>query len=211
MDLSAGIGVALGFVLGIPAHQFVTHRVAIALGDHSSRLSRRAGLSLKAHADPIGTYIIPGVWVVAAMFAGLIAPPFGWGKRHSLNPRALRNRKRDMILIALSGPAATAVIAVAAGILANSAASAVVATMAIWIMFVNVTMTFFELLPIPGRDGGKILQQFLSPNAAMKMEEFEQYDVLFLIVLYLLLAPVANGIFAAGCRALTSFCRQAGI
>ena len=206
MDLPSGLGVALGFLIGIPLHQFATHRLAVKLGDNTPRLMRRNTLSLAAHADPLGTYIIPAVWVFAVVFAGFQYPPFGWGKRHSINRRAFRHPKRDAILVALVGPAVTAVVAIAAGAAVKSLQNGVAIRVVAGIALVNVALTVFELLPIPGRDGGTVLCRFLSPVAAMKFEEMEQYDVLFLLVLYMFLGFAARGVFQTGCRALTPLC-----
>lgn len=206
MDLPSGLGAALGFLIGIPLHQFVTHRLAVKLGDNTPRLMRRNTLSLKAHADPLGTYIMPGVWVFAVIFAGFVYPPFGWGKRHSINRRAFRNIKRDSILVALSGPAATAIVAVATGAVVQALQNSIAIRVVAGIALVNVALTVFELLPIPGRDGGTVLARFLSPAGAAKFEEMEEYDVIFLLVLYVFLGVVAHGVFRAGCRALTPLC-----
>ena len=59
-----------------------------------------------------------------------------------------------------------------------------------YIMLVNSFLTVVELLPIPGRDGGRILVRFLSPRAAMKFEELVQYELIFLLVLFLFLESV---------------------
>jgi Zn-dependent protease len=55
---------------------------------------------------------------------------------------------------------------------------------------VNIFLTVIELLPIPGRDGGRVLVRFLSPRAAMRFEEFVQYELLFLLVLFLFFESV---------------------
>ncbi|HVL32516.1 MAG TPA: site-2 protease family protein, partial [Actinomycetota bacterium] len=170
MDLYSALGVALGFLFGIVGHEYVTARVATALGDRTPRMMGRLTLSPKAHVDPLGSLILPGVFVVAAMFSGLFPVMFGWGKRHSLSFVGLRNPKRDSILVALSGPATTLVLTIAFGAALQSPTLGSAATSILFsAMYVLLFLTVIELLPLPGRDGGRILQRFLSPSAAMKM------------------------------------------
>lgn len=207
IDLVSGIGVALGFFLGVLGHEIAHHRLADALGDRSPRLQGRLRASLAAHADPLGTYILPGIFVAAAVFATPFPLMFGWGKRHNLNLRMLRNQGRDPFLVLLAGPAATLALALAAGAVGRGIASAVphLAEIAVLAAIVLATMTVIELLPIPGRDGGRILGRLLSPHASMKMEELAQYDVAFLLVLFLFLSPVAVGMTRPVCRLVTGF------
>lgn len=202
MNIYGGIGVALGFFLGIIGHEYVTARVADRLGDRTPRMMGRLSFSLKAHADPLGTYILPAIFILSALFDTPFFPMFGWGKRHSLTPRNLRNPRRDVVIVALAGPVTTLVIAGAAAALLKSGTGRVVGAMAAGIMLVNVFLTVVELLPIPGRDGGRVLQRFVSPQAAMKIEELWQYEVVFLLVLFLFLARLLNAMAGSLCDAL---------
>jgi Zn-dependent protease len=95
-----------------------------------------------------------------------------------------------MILVALAGPAATALIAAVSAAIARAELHNNVGLIFGYIMLVNSFLTVVELLPIPGRDGGRILVRFLSPRAAMKFEELVQYELLFLLVLFLFLETV---------------------
>jgi Zn-dependent protease len=69
--------------------------------------------------------------------------------------------------------------------------------MLFWIAVVNTFLFIINILPIPPLDGSKILARFLSPMAAMKMEEYGQYLFLFLIVLFLIFKGVIGNIAAA--------------
>jgi Zn-dependent protease len=115
---------------------------------------------------------------------------FGWGKAQSFNPRAFRKPKRDMILVALAGPAATALIAAVSAAISRAELHNNIGLIFGYIMLVNSFLTVVELLPIPGRDGGRILVRFLSPRAAMRFEELVQYELIFLLVLFLFLESV---------------------
>ena len=140
---------------------------------------------------------MPVVFVVVAIFRGPYdTMMFGWGKAQSFNPRAFKKPRRDMILVALAGPAATALVA-AAAVAVGRALNGNVAHFFGSVAIVNIFLTVVELLPIPGRDGGRVLVRFLSPRAAMKFEDLVQYDVLFLLVLFLFFQAVVVSMAAS--------------
>jgi Zn-dependent protease len=62
---------------------------------------------------------------------------------------------------------------------------------------VNTFLFIINILPIPPLDGSKVLARFLSPAAAMKMEEWGQYLILFLVVLFLIFRGVLGNFAAA--------------
>ena len=190
LNLFAGVGVALGFLLGIVGHHWAHARVALALGDRTPKLMGRATLRIKPHVDTLGSIIMPIVFIVVAIFRGPYGMMFGWGKAQSFNPRAFRKPKRDMILVALAGPAATALIAAISAAISRAELHNNIGLIFGYVMLVNSFLTVVELLPIPGRDGGRILVRFLSPRAAMRFEELVQYELIFLLVLFLFLESV---------------------
>jgi Zn-dependent protease len=181
-----GAGFAVAFIGGIVLHGFATSRVAMALGDRTPKLMGRSSLSIKRHMDPLGTLIVPAVFTLGAIFGNPYLPLFGWGKRHEFSPRGLRNPRRDVILVALSGPAVTLALAAIGGLIVRTATNPRVFSFGAGLALVSAFLTVIELLPMPGRDGGRVLQRFLSPAAAMKMEELIQYDVLFLLGIFFL-------------------------
>ena len=190
LDIVGGLAVAVGFLVGLVGHHWAHARAAIALGDRTAKLMGRATLRPKAHVDTLGSIIMPIVFIVVAVFNGP-GMMFGWGKPQSFNIRAFRKPRRDAILVALAGPLTTAIIAAVSGAAARAVhGPSSTSRFFGYIMLVNVFLTVIELLPIPGRDGGKVLVRFLSPRAAMKFEELTQYDVLFLLVLFLFFEPV---------------------
>lgn len=203
-DLFPGVagGVALGFVIAIVAHHYAHARVAIALGDRTPRLHGRVSLSIKRHVDVLGTIILPIVWTLVALFGSATAF-FGWGKAQQLNTPAMRKPQRDLIIVALAGPVATLVLG-GIFIQAAEATSGFVAEILGGIAFVSIYLAIWEILPMPGRDGGRILARFLPPSGQLKMQELAQYEVLFVIGAYLIfvnLAPVIPGLANLACGA----------
>lgn len=212
----AGLGVAAGFILGLYAHDFAHHGLAVRLGDKTPKLMGRFPPKPGTAADPLGTYVMPGIFTVTAAF-GHILVPFGWTRPHSFGLRGMRGGKRDVVLISLAGPAATALLAAAAGLiwrlsltpadrggvhLLSHPESLFVGLQAF--ALVTSALTIFEILPIPGRDGARILGQFVSPRAAMKIEELADYHVLFLLVLLLFLREVATSMMFVTCGVLAN-------
>jgi Zn-dependent protease len=175
------------------------------MGDRTPKLHGRSGWSIKSFADPVGTYVLPAIFVAIGLFSpGNLGyyPPFGWGARHALGSYPL-SQKGKPIAIALAGPLVTGLVAVVAGAAARSLSPFSDSALLLGgLAFTAASLTIIELIPIPGRDGGRVLQRFLSPRAAMKMEEFAEYHVLFLLGLYLLLGFLLRDIVGAGCRAL---------
>lgn len=203
VDVVGGAGIALGFLLGIVAHEFAHARAAVSLGDGTPRLMGRLTLAPRAHADPLGSIILPAIFAIAAVFGNVLTPMFGWGKRHAFGARGFRNPRRDALLVAFAGPGATLALAIASGAVARRMGGSV-GKLAFWVMTVNLFLTVVDLLPIPGRDGARILARFLSPHAAARMEELAEYELLFLLGLFFLLGRFVNNLTFGLCDAVVA-------
>lgn len=216
-SLLLGLGFASAFLISIVVHGFLTAWLADRMGDRTPRMMRRVSLSIKNHMDPLGTFIVPGIFTAGAIFGNPYLPLFGWGKRHVLDTRGLRKPRRDTIVVALAGPVTTLCLGSIAGVIYRVTAGfsvsgifarqdSLVASFAGGFALVCAFLTVIELLPMPGRDGGRILARFLSPSAAAKMEELVQYDALFLLAIFMLeriLGGTVLGMANPVCRLLT--------
>jgi Zn-dependent protease len=199
IDLYGFLGVGIGLLVGMVGHEYAHARAAVALGDPTPRFMGRLTLNPKAHVDPIGTVILPGIFLLSVLFRAGIGFMFGWAKPVTISPARLRKPRRDAMLVALAGPGFNlAVAAVAAlGYRALSPDSFNLRLVFIWIVVVNSFLFVINILPIPPLDGSKVLARFLSPSAAQKMEELSQYFLLFIIVLFLLFRGVISNMAAA--------------
>jgi len=170
-------------------HEASHAAMADRCGDPTGRLLGRVSLNPVRHADPLGTVILP-------LFAMIFRFPFfiGWAKPVPFNPRNLKNRRRDPVLIALAGPAANLVTAVFAAVvlrvvamLAGNIAAPEVLKLLLNIFItlagVNVMLLVFNLLPIPPLDGFHVLDYFLPPSARESVEKFGPYSMLFLMLI----------------------------
>jgi Zn-dependent protease len=185
-DLVTLLAIAAALVIGITCHEFSHALVADFLGDHRPRAMGRVSLNPVRHIDPLG-----------ALF--FIAAGFGWGRPVMVNAAAMRGGRRAMAWVAGAGPVANIVVAtlfaVAYRVIALSGAPfSDPARFIDVIVILNVTLAFFNLLPIPPLDGYNFVLAFLPFRIALQMQRLAQYGLLVLLALVLLsrLAPGAS-------------------
>lgn len=175
----AAIVVAL--VVGITFHEFSHAFVADQLGDHQPRALGRVSLNPAAHIDPVGALFF--------LLAG-----FGWGRPVPVNGYALRPGRIGMAYVAAAGPLANLVVATAfaavfralalGGVIAPG--SGFLAVLLFFIVFYNVALGLFNLLPIPPLDGYNLVLPFLPPRTAYAVQRYATYGVLALLLLVVL-------------------------
>jgi len=208
-DLKTALYYLIGLIVGFVAHEYAQARAASALGDQTPRFKGRVTLNPRVHADPLGTYIFPGLLLLVVASGGQFVPPFAYGKPMPIDPKRMRNPKRDYVLALLAGPAATLLIAVLAAASLRVVRQGEPAVFLARVLIVNVMLTVFNLMPIPPLDGSKILAGFLPAKAGALMEEMQVYGGLFmLVVLFILRSPVLSLVQALGnglCKLLVGF------
>ena len=197
IDFYGFLGVGLGLLIGMVGHELAHARVAVSLGDPTPRMMGRLTLNPKAHADPFGTVIMPGIFLISVLFRSPLGFFFGYAKPVTIHPGRLRNPKRDAVIVALAGPAFNFLVLVLVGIGFRSATDPDIRRVLGLMAIVNTFLFIINILPIPPLDGSKVLARFLSPAAAMKMEEYGQYLILFLIALFLIFRGVLDSIAGA--------------
>ena len=170
-------GIAVALVVGITFHEFSHAFIADQLGDHRPRALGRVTLNPMAHIDPVGAL----VFVIAG---------FGWGKPVPVNVYALRPGRIGMAMVAAGGPIANVIVAVVAAVVYRALDLGGIEGFTLeigrWIVFFNLLLAFFNLLPIPPLDGYNVLLAFLPPKAAFTVQRYAQYGILVLLLLILL-------------------------
>lgn len=183
---------ALPVIFAITVHEAAHGYVARYLGDDTAYLMGRMTLNPLRHIDPVGTILMPLVLYFATSGAFL----FGYAKPVPVQFGNLRHPKRDMIWVALAGPASNFIMAIGwAVLLVALVATGVDETfflkMAQGGVLVNLVMWAFNLFPLPPLDGGRVLAGLLPRGAAQTLlARIEPFG--FFIVMALVLAGLIS-------------------
>ncbi len=193
---------AIPVVFAITVHEAAHGYAARYFGDTTAAQLGRITLNPIKHIDPIGTVLVP----LGLYFATAGAFLFGYAKPVPVDFSALRHPKRDMVWVALAGPAANLFQAVGWGIglillFAMGIEERFWLSMCKAGILVNVVMFVFNLFPLPPMDGGRILVGLLPWRQSVMVARIEPYG--FFIVLALLVAGVISTLWMQPLMAVT--------
>jgi Zn-dependent protease len=146
------VNVLLLWMLTAP-HEFAHAWVATRLGDDTPRSQGRLTLNPVAHADWLGTVILP--FVTSLIGGGFL----GWGKPVITQPGKLRGGLNGLALVSLAGPAMNIVMAVILAAVAEATvhAAPVLSRFAQQGVLLSVYLAIFNMIPVPPLDGSKLL------------------------------------------------------
>ena len=185
LDFSTAVAGVLAMLviifLVLPFHEWAHAFTALKLGDTSIQYRGRLTLNPLSHIDPFGA--------LALLLFG-----FGWAKPVPVDPRNFKNPKLGMGIVALMGPVANIVAAIAGGLIyyallaftGNFLQTGTGAYINLFLNFyisVNVSLAVFNFLPIPPLDGSKILFVFLPDKAVAWFYRYQQVISMVLIAL----------------------------
>ncbi len=184
---------AIPVIIAITFHEAAHGLVAHQLGDDTAWRLGRVSLNPIRHIDPFGTILLPGMLLL------LGAPVlFGYAKPVPVNFGALRQPRRDTMLVAAAGPATNIALAVVAS-LAFHIVGYLPGTAAEWLadnlrnaLILNVMLAVFNLFPLPPLDGGRILVSLLPKPAALAVARLEPFGLLILIGLLIVLPLIGS-------------------
>ncbi len=193
-----GIGISL-FVLLFSAilHEVAHGFVAEKLGDPTARLLGRLTLNPIPHIDPIMSIILPLLLIVTG--SPII---FGGAKPVPVDEMNLRDGKKDMALVALSGPLTNVALSIiAAGLYHLLSLTGVgVGLFGVITLFfletvvkLNILLAIFNLLPIPPLDGSKVFSLILPEPYSRIYLSIGAFGSIILI--FFLLSPSFSGTF----------------
>jgi Zn-dependent protease len=192
---------ALPVLFAITVHEAAHGYAARHFGDNTAYMLGRITLNPIKHIDPIGTILMP----IMLYFATSGAFLFGYAKPVPVNFGHLRNPKRDMVWVALAGPASNFVQAILWAVVMITLVGTGVEErffleMARAGVLVNLVMWAFNLFPVPPLDGGRILVGLLPWKQAQMVSRLEPYG--FFIVMGLVIFGVVGTVWL---RPLMSF------
>lgn len=210
----------LAFYIIILLYSIILHEishgvVALWLGDQTARLAGRLTLQPLPHIDPFGSIILPVIMILSTPFA------FGWAKPVPYNPNNLIWSKWGPVAVAFAGPLTNFILATIAAIaggliplargqkadiiyslsnlidsdivgLIAGDLSAIFFTICVMIIFWNVLLGIFNLIPIPPLDGSKLL--FALVPIPLHIQQFLNQWGFFIVLGVLFFTPM-KGIF----------------
>ena len=173
--------ILVAIVLSLSFHEFGHAWSAKRLGDDTAERLGRLTINPIRHIEPIGLLMV-------------VLVGFGWARPVPTDPRNFTHPLAGA-LVAVAGPAANLVIAVVAtnvyalGV-ANGwgfAASPVAAEFFFLLVYINVLLMLFNLIPLGPLDGHYILPHLLATNVARAYVEFNaRYGAVVLLGLVVL-------------------------
>ena len=217
-------------IFSLSVHECAHAWTASYLGDQTARMQGRVTLNPVYHVDPIGTLLFPaliifGPFIGFTMFSGVLV---GWAKPTPVITRNFQKILRDDNLTTLAGPASNLLIVLIAFLVLTVISIAVpgghglvlatfgggiavglptalpaLVLLSILAIEINVSLFFFNLLPIPPLDGSHLIRNLLPYNAVQVYDRIPiwvSYLFMMLIggtVLRLLIGPALGVVYFA--------------
>ncbi len=171
---------APAFLFALTFHELAHGYVANVLGDSTAKDAGRLTFNPLKHLDPMGTLAIFIIKI-------------GWAKPVPVNPNNFKNPRKDILFVALAGPMANMLLAVASTILLKLLLAVsifppfimnpllLMLQASVW---VNVLLAIFNCLPIPPLDGSKVLMGLLPQELAYSYSKIEPFGFILLLILF---------------------------
>ena len=210
-DLTQLLTGFIALLISLSVHEAAHAWAADRLGDDTARMLGRLSINPAVHIDPIGTIVFP----LVAMATNL--PLIGWAKPVPVNPARLRpNWRQKFMLVAAAGPASNLVLAAAAAlvlrVLAPIEAGGDMVAISVanrleylfeTMVFVNVLLAVFNMVPIPPLDGGNVLAGLLTGPLANTYDRLRPFG--FVILYGLMLTGLLTTIISPPASLLLRF------
>ncbi|HBE91737.1 MAG TPA: site-2 protease family protein [Gammaproteobacteria bacterium] len=174
---------AVPVLFAITVHEVAHGWVALRYGDTTAKQAGRLTLNPIKHIDPVGTLLVPGIMLALGGFI------FGWARPVPVNFMRLNNPKRDMVFVAIAGPATNLIMAFIWGGIGYLAYHLPVSVgkpllfMSVAGIYINAILMFVNLIPLPPLDGGRVAVGLLPNKMAMAYSKVEPYGLFIMIAL----------------------------
>ena len=185
-----GIFYVIVLIMSVVIHEVAHGYSAYLFGDNTARDSGRLTLNPIRHLDPFGSIILPLLLILSN--TGFV---IGWAKPVPYNPNNLRNFRKGTFAVAVSGVLANILIALLFGLfirfgpilglplyIDSLQTLHPIYKISTVIVFMNLVLAIFNLIPIPPLDGSKILFSALSFKYRNIENFMERYGIILLII-----------------------------
>lgn len=187
MDFFTASAAIIPLIIAITMHEAAHGFAAYHLGDNTAKLQGRVTLDPFRHVEWFGTIVFPGFLLLSG------APfVFGWAKPVPVNFGRLHHPRRDMLLVAIAGPAMNLALAFVSALCLH-AANVVSPEQAPWSFMnlyhsitINIVLAVFNMLPFLPLDGGRVLEALLPLKLAITYAKTERYGFGLILLLFLL-------------------------
>ena len=171
----------LGLIIGFTIHEFCHALAAQGQGDPTARRMGRLTLNPLKHIEPFG-------------FALLLLVGFGWARPVQVDPDNLRHGRLGMAWVALAGPLSNFALAFLLGALIrsgivpddlarNSFTDFLGGLVMPIVIFYNLALGVFNLIPLPPLDGSKVVAGLLPRALYEPYLSVERYGWMLLLAL----------------------------
>ena len=182
-----------GILIALTFHEFAHGLAAYAMGDDTAKNAGRLSLDPMKHIDPIG-------------FIMLFIMRFGWAKPVPINENIFKHERLGLFFVSIAGITMNLILALIFQLILFFTADIVQLSAYVDVMrgivWINIMLAAFNLLPIPPLDGSKIIYTFLPRNLRFTFYKYESYGSIILIILLLtggislLLNPVISALIS---------------
>jgi Zn-dependent protease len=200
-------------VVAVLLHEISHGVAAYAFGDDTAKRAGRLTLNPVPHIDPFGSLVLPAMGALAGL------PVIGYAKPVPVNPRQMRNPRRDMLFVSLAGPASNLLLMAAAAVTAkwllhsgsglatsiDSSGDNLLIEVVFAFAVVNLLLGIFNLLPIPPLDGSAIFERFIPASWMPMWYRFRPYGLLVVFLLVFMVPGLIGRIVSPFYDALYDF------
>lgn len=174
-------------LFAITVHEVAHGWVANRLGDPTAKMLGRLTLNPLKHIDPVGTVLIPLIFIMTFGFA------IGYAKPVPITEQNLHNPRRDMAWVALAGPTSNLIMAILWMVIGTVGYALLHAGWdgARFLIYsgafgglINILLMVLNLIPIPPLDGSRVVSSLLPGPLAWKYNKLEPFGLIIVLALF---------------------------
>lgn len=188
MVINAILAITAVFI-SLIIHEIAHGYVALRLGDDTAKNQGRLSFNPLHHIDLFGTIVLP-----LLLYFSKIGFVFGWARPVPIDYTKIKGSKKNLIWVASAGILANLALALISALLLklllwlpHSFAGGVLAMFCFQMIFINLILAVFNLLPIPPLDGSKILLSWTENRWVQKYMRLEEYGLALVVFLMFIL------------------------